>query len=523
MNEQATSVVVRSRPGAVRGRLEDGLAVFRGIPFAAPPVGPRRFGPPAPAESWDGVREADVFGPPPPQMSGEPQPPAGPEHGPARHDPSDWLTANVWTPDIANRDLPVMVYIYGGAYRSGHSAEPNLDGRALAKSGVVVVTGNHRVGMEGYASLSGAPENRALLDQIALLRWVQDNVAAFGGDPGRVTVFGESAGAGAVANLLSTPAAIGLFGTAIVQSLPGTYFTPRLARDIATELVAPLGLPATADALRDTDPHALAAAATSLDARMGPENGRSGALTDRWGAVAGTVTAFSPVVDGDVLPTDPWTALAAGAARDVRLLVGHTRDEWQLFLVGRGLSGRMTDADAGWALQAFGPDGDPSRDPSWDKGQAVRAAYPSASAEELFTLVQSDWLFRMPSLHLATAQTSAGGSAHLYELAYPAPAGGGSLGACHALDIALVFGTLRADPDSFGENPPAAATMVSDGMRTAWVEMATEGHPGWPAFDQRRLTGVFAAGSTPTVQPYPEESSRLLWSNHRFVALDLVR
>ncbi len=337
MSNHETSVLVRCRPGAVSGRLEDGVAVFRGIPFAAPPVGELRFRAPAPAEPWDGVREADVFGPPPPQIfNGGATPPDPPATGPIRHDPSDWLTANVWTPDIADRQLPVMVYIYGGAYRSGHAAAPNIDGSVLSRSGVVVVTGNHRVGMEGYASLDGAPENRALLDQLALLRWVQENIAAFGGDPARVTVFGESAGAGAVANLLTSPAATGLFGAAIVQSLPGTYFTPRLARDIATELLAPLGVPATADALRYTDPGALVTAAAAIDAVMGPWNGRSGALADRWGPVAATVTPFSPVVDGEVLPADPWTALAAGAARDVRLLVGHTRDEWRLFLVEMG-------------------------------------------------------------------------------------------------------------------------------------------------------------------------------------------
>ena len=261
MAEGTTSIVVRTGAGAVGGRQEDGTAVFRGIPFAAPPVGQLRFRAPSPAERWDGVREADVFGPPPPQMSPGPEPPAAAATAPVRHAPTDWLTVNVWTPEAGRGGLPVMVYLYGGAYRAGQSGDPMIDGAILARSGVVVVTGNHRVGMEGYASLGGVPDNRALLDQIALLRWVQEEVAAFGGDPARVTVFGESAGAGAVANLLASPAAAGLFATAIAQSVPGTYFTPRLARDIAAELVAPLGLPPTAEALRDIDPSVLAAAA----------------------------------------------------------------------------------------------------------------------------------------------------------------------------------------------------------------------------------------------------------------------
>ena len=515
MAEGMTSVVVRTTAGAVAGRRKDGMAVFRGIPFAAPPVGHSRFRAPQPAERWEGVREADVFGPPPPQMPSGPAPSAAAATAPARHAPTDWLTVNVWTPDVGRSGLPVMVYLYGGAYRAGHAGDPGIDGEVLARSGVVVVTGNHRVGMEGYACLDGAPDNRALLDQVALLRWVQEEVAAFGGDPARVTVFGESAGAGAVANLLAAPLGAGLFAAAIAQSVPGTYFSPRLARDIAAELVAPLGLPPTAEALRDTDPGALAAAAAAVDARMGPFAGRTGALADRWGRVAGTVTPFSPVVDGEVLPADPWTALASGAARHVRLLVGHTRDEWRLFLVNRGMLGRLTDADADWALRTFGPGADPVK--------SVRAAYPQAGADELFTLVQSDWLFRMPSLHLAAAHVAGGGRAHLYELTYRAPAAGGILGACHALDVPLVFGTLPAARDFFGDSPPQEAVGVSSRMRAAWVSMATDGDPGWSPFDEhRRLTGVFDIGATSTAQRYPEEASRVLWSGHRFGTLDLA-
>jgi para-nitrobenzyl esterase len=159
-----------------------------------------------------------------------------------------------------------------------------------------------------------------------------------------------------------------------------------------------------------------------------------------------------------------------------------------------GLLGRITDADADWVLQAFGPGDDP--------GQAVRSAYPQAAAEELFTLVQSDWLFRMPSLHLAAAHVAGGGQAYLYELTYPAPAAGGIFGACHGLDISPVFGTLTAAQDFFGDTPPEEAVEVSTGMRSAWVAMAAEGHPGWPSLDHRRLTGVFHTGSTPDVQPY---------------------
>lgn len=177
--------VVRTRRGAVRGVQAGGVAAFRGIPFAAPPVGALRFQAPRPAEAWDGVREADVFGPPPPQAPLAPPPPMPVPTGPIRHDPTDWLTLNVWTPDPGAAGLPVLVWIHGGAYRMGSSADPGYDGSVLAGTGAVVVTANHRVGIEGYAQLDGAPANRGLLDVVAILRWVREEIAAFGGDPVR--------------------------------------------------------------------------------------------------------------------------------------------------------------------------------------------------------------------------------------------------------------------------------------------------------------------------------------------------
>src|SRR5689334_9844894 len=210
-------VEVRVTAGTVRGSMESGMAVFRGIPFAAPPVGALRFAAPQPVAAWDGVREAVAFGPPPPQagffgMDGI---------GVAG---DDWLTVNVWSSDVSG-DLPVMVWIQGGGYTVGMSGLPEYDGTRLARDGVVLVTFNYRVGIEGFAAIEGAPANRGLLDQVAALRWVRDNIRAFGGDPDRVTVFGQSAGAGSVAALLAMPCAAGLFRRAVAQSVPGVVFT----------------------------------------------------------------------------------------------------------------------------------------------------------------------------------------------------------------------------------------------------------------------------------------------------------
>ncbi|MFC6156231.1 carboxylesterase/lipase family protein [Kribbella jiaozuonensis] len=482
-----TGPQVRTTTGLVRGRSENGLSVFRGIPFARPPVGELRFAAPQPADPWDGVRDAFSFGPPPPQSLV-----FGPPSNPATGD--DWLTVNVWSPQL-NAALPVMVWIYGGAYAIGQSGDPSYDGTRLAAEGdVVVVTFNHRLGVDGFGQLEGAPANRGLLDQVAALEWVRANIAAFGGDPDRVTVFGESAGAGSVASLLAMPRAAGLFRRAITQSAPGTSFSPPLAADILTEIAALLDVAPTVDDLRRIPTADLVAASDMFATAMQPE-------ISRWGAAAYTGIPFAPVVDGDVLPRTPFDALADGAAREVELIAGHTRDEYRLLLAADGRLGNLTENDAATALEILAPAG-------------YREAYPDATAERIYELVHSDWLFRMPSHRLAEAQIVGGGRAYVYELAWPDT----GLGACHGLDVPLVFGTtpllgFLLDPEQL-----PAAEQVSQLFRTAWTAFAHTGDPGWPQYDAtHRQVALFTTELT--ITPYPEEVSRRLWAGHSFAPL----
>ncbi|NEA54618.1 carboxylesterase/lipase family protein [Streptomyces sp. SID13666] len=496
---------VRAAAGALRGSREEGVAVFRGIPFAEPPVGSLRFAAPRPVPGWDGVRPAVSYGPPPPQggalgMAALARDAVG----------DDWLTVNVWSPEPGPRaGLPVMVWIQGGAYTVGMSGLPEYDGGRLARDGaVVVVTFNYRVGLEGFGQIEGAPANRGLLDQVAALEWVRDNIRAFGGDPDRVTVFGESAGGGSVAALLAMPRAAGLFGRAVAQSVPGTFFSPELAADIATACATELGLRPTVADLSTVAPARLSAAGDAVGAKMAQ-------WVERWGQVAHRSIPYSPVVDGDTLPVTPWQALAAGAARDIELLVGHTRDEQRLLTALEGLLGQVTPDQAAAALQIFAPDGDGAR--------RYRDGFPAAGPDELYELVHSDWLFRMPTLHLAQAQTAGGGRAHVYELTWSAPGMGGAFGACHGLDVPLVFGNLdRGQPALLiGESPSPEAEALSAHMRAAWTAFATHGDPGWPAYDtEQRLVQLF--DTSPTVTAYPEETSRLIWQDHTFPALPLV-
>ena len=237
-------------------------------------MGALRFAAPGPAERWDGVRDATRFGPAPPQ-------PGRTTEG------DDWLNLTVWTPDPGRAGLPVVVWISGGGYLSCDSADPYLTGAAVAAAGAVVVSAHYRSGFEGFAHLEGAPDNRALLDQLAALRWVQDEVSRFGGDPDEVTVLGQSAGAGSIAALLTGPAEDRLFRRAILQSLPGTYLTPALAAAVATEICAGIGqVPRAAD-LVGISPDDLVAASRTVTASLLQ-------YADQWGSLVWSSTPFAP-------------------------------------------------------------------------------------------------------------------------------------------------------------------------------------------------------------------------------------
>jgi para-nitrobenzyl esterase len=379
-------------------------------------------------------------------------------------------------------------------------------------SGVVLVSANHRLGVEGFAQIPGAPANRGLLDQVAVLRWVRENIEAFGGDPQNVTVFGESAGAGSIAALLAMDgtarqSTLGLFRRAITQSVPGTFFGADLAGEITLAIAAEAGVPATYEGLSGVSPADLAAASAKLTARLGELR--------QLGPVASTVTPFSPVVDGEVLPRAPWRALLAGAGRDVELLTGHNADEYRLFVAMAGQLGNVTEDLATATLATFGPGADgPDR---------YRDMFPDASAGELHELVQSDWLFRMPTLHLAQAHAASGGRTFLYELRASAPANGGMFGACHGLDVPLIFGTAGEGIGALlaGPEPAGEFLALGDLMREDWTRFARCGDPGWPAYGtEQRTTRIYDL--RPDIAPYPEEKSMRLWQRHRFDTLHLA-
>jgi para-nitrobenzyl esterase len=449
-------------------------------------VGPLRFAAPTSHDEWVGVRDALEFGPPPPQ--------------PELVTPTDeWLTVNVWTSNSSATGLPVMVWIYGGRFTSGSADDPAYDGARLAAGGVIVASINYRVGVEGYMLIDGAPPNRGLLDQIAGLRWVNENIAAFGGDPGNVTVFGESAGAASVALLACAPPAVGLMRRGITESVPAVMFGVDLAADIAGMIAGQVGCGPTLSDLAAVPAKDLVDAATEVEASaLGRE--------DRWGygrAVRGAI--FGPVVDGTAVPTSPWRAMASGAARDVEMIIGHNRDEYNIVIAGAGGPSTVTEAATERALRTLPPRPTGAED--------YRAAHPGAGHAELYQIVCSDFVYRMPSLHLAQAHAAAGGRTYLYEFCWDAT----PIGAAHTVEIPAVFGTLDSPygAELYGTPPPLRAVALSDDMGRAWRSFAANGDPGWPRYDATgQLTRVFGAEST--VVRYPEQVSQAIWAGHEF-------
>ncbi|HEV2360448.1 MAG TPA: carboxylesterase family protein, partial [Acidimicrobiales bacterium] len=324
--------IVELRHGRVRGAQVEGIFRFAGIPFAAPPVGADRWRPPREAAPWSGVRESVSFGPAAPQP--DPVPGTGVAGDPDVWD-DDCLSVNVWTPGLDGGRRPVLVYVHGGGFVTGASSSQLYDGHHLSARGdVVVVSFNYRLGVLGFLAHpaladeeSGGHGNWGLLDVLAALRWVREHVSEFGGDPGNVTIFGESAGAMSVATLLSMPAAAGLFRRAIPQSGAGHHALPAdTARVVSAEMARRLGVTPTLEDFAAIPVDRLVATQLQLSADivLDPDRGR-------WREVSANGMAFEPVVDGQVLPARPIDGIAGGNGRGVDLLVGTNRHEHALF------------------------------------------------------------------------------------------------------------------------------------------------------------------------------------------------
>jgi para-nitrobenzyl esterase len=493
--------VVKTRYGEIRGSVADGVYTFKGVPFAAPPVGANRFLPPQPVVPWSGVRDALSYGPKTAQLP-YPQemdllPPELTVAG------EDCLNLNIWSPALGSAGRPVMVWIPGGMFEyHGTGASPWYEGSRFARDGIVCVTINYRVGADGFLYLGKGNANRGLLDQVAALEWVKENIADFGGDPGNVTIFGESAGAMSVGILLSMPRAKGLFRRAIAQSgAAHNVISDATARLVRQGLAEKLAVEATREALAALPVERVLEAQAELmnDLMENPD-------PERWGGeVVLSMLPWQPAIDGEVIPEPPLERIAAGCAAGIDLIVGTNTDEHRLFLVSVGAIDQVTPEALAGAIAAYGLPVDTTL-------TAYSAAHPGASAGDLLAAIQTDWCWRIPAIRLADAHAIGASSTYMYEFAWQSPQLNGRLGACHALEIPFVFDTLgnRTEP-LWGADPPQA---LANTMHAAWVAFASNGDPGWPKYDlARRATMRF--GTTSEVVDNPRAAERALWEGMR--------
>src|SRR5215472_8834721 len=493
--------IVQTRYGKVQGYEQGAISVWKGISFAHPPTGTRRFRAPQPPEPWTGVRETTAFSPMAPQvpaMGASMVGALGAERAVDQRPMSeDCLYLNIWSPGADTQKRPVMVYIHGGAFTIGSASDPWYDGTSFAaRHNIVVVSLNYRLGILGFVylkDLAGADAaytaNCALLDQIAALEWVRDNIFAFGGDPDQVTVMGESAGAMSIGALLGMPAAHGLFQRAILQSGAAGFLPTRpQATQVAQALLAKLGL-------ENSQLSALAEVPLSTLLQIQPELGRE----------FGGVRAYSPVFDGETLPQHPLAMIAQGSAAQVTILAGTNRDEWRLFSM---LSGGP-QVDEQQLTQLFG-----------DEAKPVLAAYTQARADRSKELawvdIMSDLVFRMPAIRLAEGQVRQGAPVWMYRFDWESPNFGGVLGAAHAMDIPFVWNTLDIPLSRMFTGDSPARQELSDLMHTACASFIRSGTPAaallpaWPPYDlERRATMLFS--DAPHVVDDPQGQVRALW------------
>ncbi|MGA8254847.1 MAG: carboxylesterase/lipase family protein [Mycobacterium sp.] len=463
--------VAETNHGPVRGTDDGRVKVWKGVRYAAAPVGDLRFRAPQPPEPWTEVADATAFGlacpqPPIPNVPLDLGAPQG----------EDCLSLNIWaSSDTRPGDRkPVMVWLHGGAYVLGSASQPLYDGRRLAGDGVVVVTVNYRIGAFGFLDLSSFSTSRqrfdsniGLRDVLAALVWVRDNIAAFGGDPERVTLFGESAGAGIVTTLLAVPAAAGLFAGAIAQSSPATSVYDRgRARQLSAIVLEKLGIAASdVQRLREVPTAALVSVTSDVFNEVPVRN-------------PGTL-AFVPIVDGDVLSDYPVKAAQEGRSLPVPLIIGTNKHEAALFRLMRSPLMPITPSAI---TSMFNQIAAEQPDLQLPTERQVVAAYPRMLRKSRGLSIATDVGFRMPSVWLAEGHSRVA-PVYLYRFDYSTPLLKLFLvRAAHATELPYVWGNLGAPKDpTLKLGGAKTATAISRRVRTRWINFAAQGKPQGPA------------------------------------------
>jgi para-nitrobenzyl esterase len=499
----ATTKVVKTSNGPVQGLVENGVQTFKGLRYAAPPLGPLRFMPPQKPKPWTEMADATRLGAASMQLRsggsavsypGNVGQALGqlftPPDDIARQN-EDCMFLNVWTPQLGGpKKRPVMVWFHGGGFNYGSGSWPAYDGHNLAsRHDVVVVTVNHRLNAFGYLYLGdlageayATSGNAGQLDLIAVLEWVRDNIAEFGGDPGNVTIFGQSGGGGKVSALLAMSGAKGLFHRAIIESGPGIRGAPKqAATEVARAVISELQIdPGDIKSLQSVPAERLAAAAAAMQAKLGGGSGIGG-------------LRFAPVVDGTALPNHPFDPVAPAITANVPIMIGCTKDEQTLYNVGQPWWGKLTDAELSQKAKAIPGVG--------DKAEALIAAFrklrPGDSPSYLYTDVATSTFAFANSIRLAERKAGLKPSpAYFYVFQWGAPVDDGILRAPHTIEIPFAFDNVDKGPLLLGSAPSVQALAgVVSGTWVAFARTGNPNHPGlpqWPPYDaEKRATMTF--------------------------------
>lgn len=506
---QSRNTVVKTDVGQIEGYEQRGLYVFKGIPFAAPPIGKQRWMPPAPVKPWSGIRPTKSSTAIAPQN-------IGPSvfvttNQPVEREPQseDCLYLNIWTPGLDNTRRPVLFWIHGGGFTGGSGSSAAYKGSRLSARGdVVVVTINYRLGALGFLNLNEitlgripATGNEGLLDQAFALDWVHRNIASFGGDPENVTIFGESAGGMSVGCQLAFPRSKGLFRRAILQSgAANSTRTPQKAALVTEQLLDILQIkPNDIDTLYSVPVIRLLAAQQELVPRLR----QLGQIPD---------LALQPVIDGSVLPLSPIDAVRKGAAKATPIIVGTNLDEWKIMNARNPEIQKMNEADLLKRVRQILPSQnaqllvDTYRNSLAGRGVSNQPA-------DVFTAIETAQKFRIPAIRLAEAQQNQGQSTFSYLFTWSSPAFGGTMGAYHALELGFLFGNYG---EGYGGSGPATDA-VSRNIQDAWLSFARNGDPScesigeWTSYGDRRLTMMIRDECHMEEDPYDEE--RLIWES----------
>ena len=459
MNAKHAPEVRLAHGGGLRGAWLDGVRVFKGVRYAQPPFGALRFEAPVPVPGWTGVRDASSFGPVAFQWPRDPQAQDDPRGG------EDALRLNIWAPDAPpGAHLPVMVWVHGGGFFRGGASDPLYDGASFARQGVVFVSIQYRLGVDGFAHLPSAPDNRGLLDQLAALQWVQAFISAWGGDPERVTVFGQSAGAGALACLMGMPASRGLFHRAILQS-------PSIACQSVDEATVAFRAIASVAGI---EPTRLAMAAAPITGLLQAVHALASdpRLRKAHGMSARNLFPLRPVVDGRILRAEPLQAMAdewTAAPRRLQILVGSNAQEMRLYYVPTDALSRLTATD----LEDF----------VREAGLPMPAGQESPGAA--LCALQSEYFYSTPARRIAELADAHLGPTYRYLFSWRSPQCGGRLGAAHGVELPFVFANLHTPMGREFAGAAAPGELARE-MHEAWARFAKEGDPGWPAHTSAR-------------------------------------